>query len=186
MTQPAAPGQPARLAADLAKPLPLSDAAKALLQPNHTARQFFEVLAAKPALAEDAIRFLAVALPKRAAVGWALACVRSAIPKPSPEAAKALAVTEGWVKDPSDVNRRACGSAAEAVGYDTAAGCLAASAFWSGGSLTAPHLPPVPPRDDLTAAGVTGALLLAAVADPARADAMRTKFVALGVEASRK
>src|SRR5207244_3881387 len=114
MTHPAAPGRPARLAADLARPLPLSDAARALLAPAHTARQFFEALAAQPALTEDAIRFLAVALPKREAVSWALACVRAAIPKPAPEAAKAAAAVEAWVKEPSEANRRACGAAAEA------------------------------------------------------------------------
>jgi hypothetical protein len=178
MTPPAAPNRLARLAADLAKPLPLSDAARALLTPAHTPRQYFDVLATHPPLAEDAIRFLAVALPKREAVAWALACVRAALPKPLPEAAKAIAAAEGWVKDPSEANRRACGAAAEAAGYGTAAGCLAGAAFWSGGSLAPPHLPPVPPRDDLTAAGVTGAILLAAAADPA----LRPKFVALGAE----
>ena len=182
MTQPAAPGRPTRFATDLAKPLPLSDAAKALLRPDQSARQYFDALAQHPALAEDAIRFLAAALPKREAVLWALACVRSVLPKPSPEAAKALACADAWVKDPSDANRRACGAAAEAAGHGTAPGCLADAAFWSGGSLSAPHLPPVPPRDDLTAAGVTGALLLAAVTDPARAPEARTNFVALGAE----
>ncbi len=171
---------PVRLAADLAKPLPLSDAAKAVLAPAHTPRQFFGALAAHPPLAEDAIRFLAVALPKREAVGWALACVRAATPKPSPEAARALAKVEGWVKEPSEANRRACEAAAEAAGFGTAPGCLAGAAFWSGGSLSAPHLPPVPPRDDLTATAVTAAILLAAVGDPDRAPAHRAKFVALG------
>ena len=177
---------PVRLAADLAKPLPLSDAARALLAPAHTPRQFFDALAAHPPLAEDAIRFLAVALPKREAVGWGLACVRAATPRPSPEAARALAKVEGWVKEPSEANRRACEAAAAAAGVGTAPGCLAGAAFWSGGSLSAPHLPPVPPRDDLTAAAVTAAILLAAVTDPDRAPAHRATFVALGAEAARK
>src|SRR5687767_5465508 len=136
MTQPAQPGAPrARLAADLAHALPLSDAAKALLRPDFTVRQFFDALAAQPALAEDAIRFLAAALPKREAVAWALACLRGAIPKPTPEAASALSQVEAWARDPSDANRRACGAAAEVVGHGTAPGCLADAAFWSGGSL---------------------------------------------------
>ena len=174
--------RPVRGAADLAKPLALSDAAKALLTPEHTPRQYFDVLAAQPALAEDAIRFLAVALPKRESVGWALACVRAAVPKPSPAEAKAIASAEAWVKDPSEVNRRACGNAAEGAGHGTAPGCLANAAFWSGGSLSAPHLPPAPPRDDLTAIAVTAAVLLAAVIDPANAPAHRSRFVALGAD----
>src|SRR5689334_7381268 len=134
------PPAPTRLAADLAKPLPLSDAARALLTPAQTPRQFFAVLASQPMLAEDAIRFLAAALPKREAVLWGLACVRHALPKPSPEATKALALAERWAKEPSEANRRACEPAAAAAGHGTAPGCLADAAFWSGGSLSAPHL----------------------------------------------
>jgi hypothetical protein len=180
MTQPAAPTRPVRLATDLAKSLALSDAAKALLTPEHTPRQFFDALAAHAPLAEDAIRFLAVALPKREAVSWALACVRAVVAKPSPEEAKAITSAEAWVKNQSEANRRACGAAAEAAGHGTAAGCLADAAFWSGGSLSAPHLPPAPPRDDLTAIAATAAILLAAVIDPASAPARRSQFVALG------
>lgn len=182
MTTPATPGRPARLAAELAKPLPLSEAAKALLAPTYTVRQFFDILASHPPLAEDAIRFLAAALPKREAVWWALVCVRSAVPKPTPEAAKAMTSAEGWVKDPSEVNRRACEDAAEAAGHGTPPGCLADAAFWSGGSLAPPHLPAVPPRDDLTAVAVTNAILLAAVIDPSRIVEMRSRFLTLGTD----
>ena len=49
-----APTRSARLAADVAKALTLSDGARALLAPAHTPRQFFDVLAAQPPLAEDA------------------------------------------------------------------------------------------------------------------------------------
>jgi hypothetical protein len=179
---PAAPPTrpPARLAAEVAKTLPLSDPAKGLLAPALTARQFFDALVAAP-LAEDAIRFLAAALPKREAVGWGCLCVREALPNPLPEpAAKALAAAEKWVKDPSEANRRAAEAAADLAGYGTPAGCLAAAAFWSGGSLAPPNLAPVVPRDDLTGQAVAGAVLLAAVADPAKADAARQRFLAVG------
>lgn len=182
MTTPATP-RSARLAADLAKGLSLSDASRALLTPAHTPRQFFDVLAAQPALAEDAIRFLAVALPKREGVWWALGCVRVALPKPpTPEAAKAIAASEVWVKEPTEAHRRACGDAATAAGYDTAPGCLAAAAFLSGGSLAPPHLAAVPPSDDLTPAAVSAAVILAAVVDVNRIPATRAKFVALGAD----
>lgn len=106
MTTPASPPRPARFAADVAKSLALSGAAKSLLTPTHTPREFFDALKAHPAMAEDAIRFLAAALPKREAVWWALACVRSAFPKPLPEAAKAIATADAWVKEPTEMNRR--------------------------------------------------------------------------------
>lgn len=182
MNVPASPPRSARLAADVAKALTLSDASRALLAPAHTPRQFFDALAEHPPLAEDAIRFLAAALPKREAVWWALGCVRSAFPKPVPAAARALAATEVWVKEPSEANRRACGGAASAADYGTAPGCLAASAFLSGGSLAPPHLAAVPPADDLTPAAVGAAVLLAAVADVDRIPANYAKFLALGAD----
>ena len=180
MTTLASPPRSAKLATDVAKAVSLSNAAAALLAPTHTPREFFDTLRAQPALAEDAIRFLAAALPKREAVWWALQCVRAAFPKPSLEVTKAIAAADAWVKEPTEVHRRACGDAASAADYGTAPGCLAAAAFWSGGSLAPPHLAAVPPRDDLTAA--SAAVLLAAVVDVDHIPASHAKFVALGAD----
>ena len=179
---PAAPTRPpARPAADVARPLALSDAGRALLTPAATTREFFDALAAA-GLAEDAIRFLAVALPKREAVWWGCGCVaEAAAPKPGP-AVDALAAAGAWVKDPTEATRRAAGDAADRAGYDTPAGCLAGAAFWSAGSLTAANLPPAPPAPELTGKGVAAALLLAAVADPRAAAAARARFLAAGAD----
>jgi hypothetical protein len=172
--------KPTRVASDVARPLSLSDKAVQLLTPTLSPRQFFESLVAVPLL-DDAIRFLAAALPKREAVGWAVLCVKDALPKPlEPSAAKALGVAEAWVKDPSEAHRQAAGAAADAAGYGTATGCLAAAAFWSGGSLTPPHLAPVPPRDDLTGTAVTGAILLASASAISGPEPAKAKFVAMG------
>jgi hypothetical protein len=180
---PASPApKAARLAADVAKPLSLSEGAAKLLAPQMTPRQFFDALAAVPAFADDAVRFLAAALPKREAVWWGVLCAKEALPKPDPAAAKAVAAAEAWVKEPSEANRRAAGAAAAAAGYGTPAGCLAAAAFWSGGSLNPPHLPPVPPKDDLTGTAIAGAVLLASVAAPAGPEAAKAKVLALGAD----
>ncbi|HSQ57401.1 MAG TPA: hypothetical protein VLM40_16890, partial [Gemmata sp.] len=97
-TVPPAP-RTTRLAADVAKTVKLSDAAQKLLTPALTPRQFFDVLAAAPDLADDAIRFLAAALPKREAVWWGILCVREALGKSTdPAAVKAVASAESWVK----------------------------------------------------------------------------------------
>jgi hypothetical protein len=173
----------ARLAADVAKAVKLSDAALKLLAPALTPRQFFDALAVVPALADDAIRFLAMALPKREAVWWGALCVKDSLPKPiDPVAAKAVASAEAWAKDPSEANRRNAEAAANAADYGTAAGSLAAAAFWSGGSITPPSLAPVAPKEELTGVAVAGAVLLAssvAAGGPAPAKA---KYVALGGE----
>jgi hypothetical protein len=160
----------------------LSEPAAKLLAPQLTPRQFFDIIAAVPALADDAIRFLASALPKREAVFWGILCVKHAIAKPAPEAAKAIAAAEAWVKDQSESTRRAAESAAEAAGYSTPAGCLAAASFWSGGSIAPPHLAPVPPKDELTASAVAGAILLASIAAPGGPELAKAKFVSLGAD----
>jgi hypothetical protein len=177
-----APRPPApRLAAEIAKSVTLSDDGKAVLTPTQTARQFFDALHAA-GHHEDAIRFLAVALPKREAVWWGLVCVREVLKAPPEPQAKALAAAERWVRDPSEPNRRAAGTAAEAADYGNPPGSLAAGAFWSGGSIAPPNVPPVPPRDDLTGLAVGGALLLAAVTDPENCDAARGRFLAIGAD----
>ena len=181
-TVPPAP-KPARLAADVAKSVRLSDAAQKLLTPALTPRQFFDALAAVPALADDAIRFLAAALPKREAVWWGVMCVKDALPKPvDPVAVKAVASAEAWAREPSEANRRSAEAAANAAGYGTAAGSLAAAAFWSGGSLTPPGLAPVPPKEELTGVAVAGAVLLAASVAAGGPAAAKAKAVALGGE----
>src|SRR5207253_9900463 len=118
MNPAAAPTRPAaRLAADVAKALTLSDPAKALLTPALTPRQYFDILHAVP-LSEDAVRFLAAALPRREAVWWACLCTRQTLGNPAPDAAaKAVAAAEKRVKDPSEPNRRNAGAAAELAGY---------------------------------------------------------------------
>ena len=98
--------QATRLAVDVAKNVKLSDAATKLLTPALTPRQFFAALADVPTLADDAIRFLAMALPKREAVLWGLICVKGARPKPADGVAvKAVArrggVGEGSVRSES-------------------------------------------------------------------------------------
>lgn len=179
---PAPPKPPSpRLAADIAKAVPLSDDGKAHLTPGMTARQFFDALYAG-GQHEDAIRFLAVALPKREAVWWGLVCVREVLKAPPDAQAKALAAAERWVRDPAEPNRRAAGTAAEAADYGNPPGCLAAAAFWSGGSIAPPNVPAVPPKDEMTGQAVAGALLVAAVTEPEAADATRARFLSIGAD----
>jgi len=181
MTPTAQPRPAARPTAELVAPLPLTDPAKALLAPDATVRQFLDKLIAA-GLTVDALRVLALALPKPEAVWWACVCIRKAVPKPWRVAAEdAVDTSEKWVTDPSDANRRACGTVAEAAGWDTAAGCTAGAAWLSGGSLSPPKLPPVQPREDLTGQMVAGALMLAAAIDPATTAVTLGTFLQIGM-----
>jgi hypothetical protein len=172
--------KPTRLATDLARPLSLTEKAVQLLSPTQTPRQFLDALVSAQML-DDAIRFLAAALPKREAVGWGILCLKDVVNKPlEPAATKALAAAEAWVKDPSEPNRRAAETAAEAAGYGTVTGLIAAAVFWSGGSLTPPNMAPVSPRDDLTGTAVTGAILLASTHSATGPEPAKFKFLELG------
>jgi hypothetical protein len=177
-----APPRPAaRPAAEVVKPLPLSDAAKAHLTPDSSVRQYLDALLAA-GLCDDALRVLALGLPKPEAVWWGCLCVREAVPKPWTVAVeKAVEAAEAWVMDPSDTNRRTAGTAAEAAGWDTAGGCVAGAAWLSGGSLSPPKLPPVQPREDLTGQTLAGALMLASTFDPKNAVGVRQRFVQVGM-----
>jgi hypothetical protein len=87
------------------------------------------------------------------------------------------------VSDPSEENRRQAMPAAEQATFGTPAGCAAVAAFWSGGSLGPPNVPPIPPGEYLTAHGVAGAIMLAAVSsEPEKAPEKYRSFLALGIE----
>lgn len=150
--------------AEISKAGSLSVAARALLQPDHTAAAFLGCLA-EAELFDQALAFLAHALPRREVVWWACRGVRQLPPAESPPAVvAALRAAEQWVLDPSEENRRAALSAAEAEGFDSAAGLAAAAAGWSGGNLSPPGLPAVAPSPHLTPRAACGAIALAALA----------------------
>jgi hypothetical protein len=173
----------AKTAAEVCKHFQLGDEAKKLLRDGMTPRQFLDVLVQKEQF-PDAARFLAHALPKREAVWWACLCARQAAGSNLPaKPAAALQAAERWTADPSEDNRRKAQAAAEAAEMGTPAGCAAMAAFWSGGSLAPPNVPAVPPGEFLTAHGVAGAVMLAAViTQPEKAPEKYRKFFALGTE----
>ena len=116
-----------------------------------TPRQYLDLLVERQ-LHADAVQFLAHALPKREAVWWACLCARPVLgPEPPPAAAAALEAARAWVIDPRDEKRRATFPAAEAAEIGTPAGCAAAAAYFSGGSLAPANLPAVAPAEHLTA-----------------------------------
>jgi hypothetical protein len=172
----------AKTAADICKNFKLEEPAKKLLRDDMSPRQFFDVLMEQQQYL-DAVRLLAYGLPKQEAVWWACQCARSiAGATPPPKIAAALDAAEKWVADPSEDNRRAAQTAAEAAEMGTPAGCAAIAAFWSGGSLGPPNVPVVPPGEYLTAHGVAGSVMLAAVqTEPVKAPEKYRKFFDLGV-----
>jgi hypothetical protein len=165
----------------------LGEDAMALARPDLHPREFVGLLLEK-ALFPDAVRFVAHALPKREGVWWAWVCARRAAgDTPPPPIKAALDATEKWIAQPSEELRRSAMAAAQKAGTGTAAGCAGLAAFFSGGSLSPPEAPPVPPGEFLTAKAVAGAVIFAAVAkEPENAPEKFRAFVAQGLEVTQR
>jgi hypothetical protein len=153
-------------AADVCAQFPISAEAMALLREGMCPHEFLDSLIENGELV-DAVQFLAHALPKREAVWWACRAARATVSAGA--TGQALRAAEAWAIDPSEERRLAAQESAEDAGYDTPAGCAAAAAAWSGGSLAPPGAPVVPPGPHLTAHGASAAVMLSAASAPAEA-----------------
>lgn len=140
----------------------LDEQAMQLLQDDAAPAQYLQQLIEKE-LYPDAVRFLAVALPKREAIWWACLCARHTLGEsPSLADVKAVEMAEAWVYRPTEENRQPTLLAAEATQFKTPAGWAAVAVFWSGGSISPAKGVIVPPADELTGKAVIGAVMLAA------------------------
>jgi hypothetical protein len=178
---------PAITAAQIASVAELSDKARALLQENQSPQTFLNSLREKGHF-QDAVRFLAHALPKREAVWWAWVCARRSMEGESnPLAKAALDATERWISQPTEDNRRAAMAAAEAADVGTPAGSAGLAAFFSSGSLGPPESPVIPPGPYLTARAVSGSVILAAVGgEPETAPEKYKTFLDQGVDVANR
>src|SRR5438045_2695423 len=177
--------EPPRTAAEVCQHFDLGDKARGLLGDRQTPAEFFERLVSEK-LYPDAVRFAAHLLPAREAVWWGSLCVwHVAAPSPPPATAPALRAAARWVREPTEENRRAAEAPGRAAGAADPAGALALAAFWSGGSMTPPQLPAVPPPPLLPAKTVAGAVLVAATrGDPAGQEERYRHFLTLAVDVS--
>ncbi len=182
----AAPAASPELACKICEAVELSEPAQALLDDTIEILTFIDKLTEENLLL-DALRVLAAWLSKRKAVWWGAGCVEVACGDRLQAQADLLARTRAWVREPTDGNRRGALDTAETADAKLPACWLARAAGWSGGSLSPPGLPVVPPDEHLTAQALTGALLLAAVfLDPAKSVANYLKFIDLGKQLSQE
>jgi hypothetical protein len=173
----------AKTAAELCTALDLSEPGRKLLDAQVSPAGYLARLS-DAGLLGDAVRFLALALPKREAVWWACQCVREAKLESGEAARAALESAARWAAEPSEENRRAAQRAAD-MASTTPEGIVALGAFFSGGSMAPPEAPGVEPADDLTARSIAGAIILAAVArQPQKAPEKYQRFLELGVAAA--
>ncbi|GGF57780.1 hypothetical protein GCM10007301_16880 [Azorhizobium oxalatiphilum] len=163
-------------AAHLCAVLEPGEEAKAILSPGMSASDFLGALV-EGGLVVDAIRYMAVALPRREAVWWACACRRALLPPELPEGdLAAWKAAEDWVYDPTEPFRRACYGPAQALKFETAGAYAALGAYWSGGSLAPPEVSLiVPPGDGLTGTATAASVILTCVPGAAKSIGERQK-----------
>ncbi len=132
----------------------------------------------------DAIKLLAHALPKRESVWWACTCGRALDREArTPLDRDAMAAAEAWVFEPTEAHARAAYAEANKRSFLTAGAWAAVGAFWSSGSLAPEGQPAVQPANYLTGVAVSGAILLAASAEPvAQAEARYETYLRYGRE----
>ncbi|MEP3478785.1 MAG: FHA domain-containing protein [Fuerstiella sp.] len=131
----------------------------------------------------DCLTFLAYALPKRLGVWWAINCLRSEEGLVGPDDQSIVEAVIDWIAEPSDITRRAAMTLAEANGIETASAWAAVTAFWSHGSMGPKDQPEVPAGDTLAGKALSGAVILASVAQsPENAAKRRTEFLELAMD----
>jgi hypothetical protein len=161
----------------------LSDEALEVYADDVAARVFIERLVELEQF-DDAIAFLAHALPRREAVWWAWLCARAAAgEKPLAPVMASLEATKVWIAEPTDGHRRAALDAAELAGIGSPAGFAGLAAFLCGDTLGPAGAPPAPPGEFAAAKAIAGCINLAAAFDEkADVGARFKEFVQKGIE----
>lgn len=179
----AAPEKQEPTALEIAQHLQMGDDALAVAATVKTGPDLVAALAAKEQFAK-AVRVQAHLLPKRQAVWWGILCVDEACGDALPPAdAAARDAAFQWAQEPSESHRRGAESAAAKTKLDAPGSWLAMAAFWSGGSLLGPDVPPVVPDEKLTGQAVTSSLMIAAVfGDPKQAKPRYQAFLAKALQ----
>ncbi len=115
---------------------------------------------------DEAVKFLALALPRLETVAWAARVVREVDTGHDAETPEgnALKATLLWLQDPVESRRRAAYDAAQAANPASAEAMAAMAAFYSGGSIAPPDCDPQPAPHDVAGRFAAVAILLAAAA----------------------
>ena len=173
----------ANTAGEIAQHIELNPEAEELLVEQEKPEAYLRTLIDKE-LFDDAITFLAHALPKREAVWWACLTTRNTLDQAAQENFKnALQAAENWVFKPTEAHRRAAEHWALKTDFQHPASWAAMAAFWSMGSVTKPDEPAVPPGPYLYAHAVSGAVILSAtLQDPDNSESHFKQFLVQGID----
>lgn len=143
------------------------------LVPGGNSRSWIEGLLQAGYVAE-ALRMLALILPRKYALAWGCECLRRAAVNPADPVHQidraGVALAERWLAQPTEEHRLAAMEFGERGEYGTAGAWIAAAAGWADGSMAPKGLPPAPPPETLAGEAVAAALLTAALADVATSE----------------
>jgi hypothetical protein len=161
----------------------LSDGARALVQEDSTPDAYLDSLE-KQALFQDAIRFLAHKLPTDAGVKWAAKCVRELRPPESKEQKdEPLDAADQWTKTPGDPTRWAAKDAADKAKTTGPSNLVAMAVFLSGGSVSPPGGPEIPPPPYAAQKLIAGSVQVAVVSnEPQKAKERYQQALKMGKE----
>jgi len=153
--------------------------------PEMTVKAYVDQVIAEGHL-RDGVRLLAHVLPHREAIWWAWSCVRKGAAVPE-SAQKVGAAVEAWIADPSDANRRSAFAIAQEAGLDNAVSMIGSAIFFSGGSISVPNQPEVPPPPGTASKLIAGSILVAAVfVEPEKQDEKLQGFLKQGLEVGKR
>ena len=165
----------------------LSEDAAPFKNPDQPPHEFIQSLL-NAELYNDAITFIAHAIPKREGVWWACLSCRDALPQvtDSETYLNGLTSAENWVINPTELHRRHAEKQAEEQGFELASSWAAIAAFWSQGSITPPDQPQVSAPDFLYAHAVSGAISLAATQfSPEEIPNKLQHYIAIGLDLAK-
>lgn len=147
------------------------DDVKKASAPDMSALQLIEALTQQQ-LFVDAIRYLALALPKRESIWWTVAFNKKVSSQGHSDIKEeeAWKLVEEWVYDPTEENRVGAFALAEELEFETPGSYAAMAVYWSGGSMTPVESGQiVPPGPGLSGTAVGASILMTcALAEPPR------------------
>ena len=156
-----------------------------LMAPGMSTINFLNTLAQKDLLPE-AIRYLAIALPRREAIWWACATHRTLGPDQLDDIKEqdAWRIVEEWVYNPTEDTRNQTYAIADTLGYQTPGAYGAMAVFWSGGSIAPPESGQiVPPGPGLTGTAVGASILMTcSKGEPKRAIERQKEALRIGLD----
>lgn len=179
VTQASPPTTPSAM--DIVARFELSETAQAHLASTYTPVALLDKFCSA-GLWVDALRLAAYTCAKREAVWWACLCIEAAHMTLNPAQQEALQTAQRWVKTQEEAERRLAFPASETAGLNHAAGCVALATFWSGGSMSPPDAPVVPPADHLCHHAVACSTILAGAVQPEHATTHYRAFIELAKE----